>query len=136
MWYSAYEENKLNTPIMDKYLNVINYNELEDYLVENENAIIYISVLEDEDVRVFEKKFKNIVNYNSLRGTILYLDLTSEMKNSKLFSSIKTRYGLSQLPCIVIIRNGIVYDVYDIKDNDYNINDLVTYLTNEGVIDD
>ena len=40
MWYSAYENNKLTTPIMDKYMQVINYNELDNYLIENKNCII------------------------------------------------------------------------------------------------
>ena len=60
MWYNAYEESKLNTMIMDKYLQVINYNELNNYLVENKDAVIYSSVLEDQKIRHFEKKFKNI----------------------------------------------------------------------------
>ena len=136
MWYGTYEESKLNTPIMDKYLSVINYNELDDYLIENKDAIVYISVLNDEDIRAFEKKFKNVIDYNSLNNSILYLDLSSEIKDDKLFSSIKVNYGLKDLPCIVIFRNGIVYDVYSIKDNDYNIDNLTNYFIDEGVIND
>lgn len=136
MWYGAYEENKLNTPIMDKYLNVINYNELNDYLVENKDAIIYISVLEDEDIRVFEKQFKNVINYSSLNNVILYLDLTSEFKDTNLFNNIKSKYGLRNVPCIIIFRNGNVYDVYDIKINNYDIDHLSSYLATEGVISD
>ncbi len=135
MWYGAYEENKLSTPIMDNYLSVINYNELDNYIIENENAIIYVSVLNDEDIRVFEKKFKNVIEDNLLNNTILYLDMSS-IVNEKNFSSIKTKYGLKDLPCIVIFRGGIVYDVYSIKDNNYSIDNLVAYFVNEGVISD
>ena len=42
MWIDAYNETKLNKPILDKYLEVINYNELDDYLIENQDTIIYI----------------------------------------------------------------------------------------------
>lgn len=136
MWYGAYEDNKLNTPIMDKYLNIINYNELGDYLVENKDAIIYVSILENEDIRVFEKQFKNVINYNSLNNTILYLDLTSESKDISLFNDIKIRYGFKNIPCVIIFKNGIVYDIYDIKSNNYDIDSLVTYFVDEGVISD
>ena len=33
LWYITYEESKLNETIMDRYLEVINYNELNDYIV-------------------------------------------------------------------------------------------------------
>ena len=58
LWKNTYEKNKLQTPILDDYLLVINYNELNNYLVENKDAIIYVSKLNDESIRLFENKFK------------------------------------------------------------------------------
>ena len=51
LWFDNYNETKLNMPILDKYMEVINYNELSDYLVENPDAIIYVSVLENSNIR-------------------------------------------------------------------------------------
>ena len=65
-WQSIYQKNKLQEPILDKYLMVINYNELDDYLVENKEAIVYVSVLNDEKIRMFENKFKNLIIKNDL----------------------------------------------------------------------
>ena len=65
-WQSIYQKNKLQEPILDKYLMVINYNELDDYLVENKEAIVYVSVLNDEKIRLFENKFKNLIIKNDL----------------------------------------------------------------------
>ena len=56
-WQSIYQKNKLQESILDKYLMVINYNELDDYLVEDKEAIVYVSVLNDEKIRMFENKF-------------------------------------------------------------------------------
>ena len=61
MWVDVYNESKLNKPILDKYMEVINYNELDNYLVESPNAIIYVSVLENTEIRDFERKFKSIL---------------------------------------------------------------------------
>ena len=136
MWYGTYEEGMLEAPIMDKYLTVINYNEIDNYLIENKDAVIYMSVLNNQDIRKFEKKFKNIINSNSLNNDILYLNLTSEFKNKKNYTAIKEDYSIQDLPSIVIFRNGDVYDVYNIKKNEYNIDMLIQYLMNVGVIDD
>jgi len=35
MWYLTYEESKLNSPIMNRYLQVIKYNELDNYVLDN-----------------------------------------------------------------------------------------------------
>ena len=39
MWENTYEKSRLQTPILDDYLLVINYNELNNYLVENKDVI-------------------------------------------------------------------------------------------------
>lgn len=141
MWYNAYEESKLNTMIMDKYLQVINYNELNNYLVENKDAVIYSSVLEDQKIRHFEKKFKNIIIKNSLNNDILYLDLTEELKDKNITKDIKETYNINNqdianTPSIMIFKDGNLYSIYNIKDNNYNINNLVDYLEKEDIIND
>ena len=72
VWHSNNEENNLKIPIMDKYLRVINYNELDDFLVENKDSVIYVSKLNNKEIREFEKKLKLIINDYSLNNTILY----------------------------------------------------------------
>lgn len=131
-WYDAYENASLNTSYMDKYLRVINYNEFDNYLMENKDAVLYISVLSDEKTRLFEKKFKNIVNANSLNNSILYLNLDEKEGNRKFFNI----YNLNSFPCIVIFRDGKVKNIYSVKNNNYSIDDLNNYLESEGIIDD
>lgn len=136
MWYGTYEDNILNTSIMGKYLNVINYNELDDYLLENNTAIIYVSAANNRDIKIFENKLKKVINDYSLNNSILYLDLSSEIKNDKLYNTIKNNYNFNDIPSLILFRNGTVYDVYDLKDNNYNIDNFILYLMNEGVIND
>ena len=71
MWVDVYKESKINIPIMDKYMNVINYNELDNYIVENPDTIVYVSVLEDENIREFEKKFKIKYKNNQINNELL-----------------------------------------------------------------
>ena len=138
LWKNTYEKNKLQTPILDDYLLVINYNELNNYLVENKDAIIYVSKLNNENIRLFENKFKNIINKNNLNNKILYLDLTEELKENNIVKEINKKYGkeMTEVPTIVIIKDGKISSSYNIKENNYNIKLLEKYLEKEDVIND
>ena len=115
LWKNTYEKSKLQTPILDDYLLVINYNELNNYLVENKDAIIYISKLNNENIRLFENKFKNIINKNNLNNKILYLDLTEELKENNIVKEINKKYGkeMTEVPTIVIIKDGKISSSYN-----------------------
>ena len=121
LWKNTYEKSKLQTPILDDYLLVINYNELNNYLVENKDAIIYVSKLNDESIRLFENKFKNIINKNNLNNKILYLDLTEELKENNIVKEINKKYGkeMTEIPSIIIIKDGKISSSYNIKENKY-----------------
>ena len=129
-WQSIYQKNKLQEPILDKYLMVINYNELDDYLVENKEAIVYVSVLNDEKIRMFENKFKNLIIKNDLNNKVLYLNLTNESVeiNKKYLSN------LSEVPTLIIFDEGKVVESYSIKDNNYDIKAFEKFLKKEEII--
>ena len=126
MLSTLYNETKLNVAILDKYMEVINYNELDDYLVDNGNAIIYVSVLEDNDIREFEKKFKNVVKNNELDNNVLYMDISEDIKDSVIKKDMDNKYmfsnaKMSNVPSIVVFENGKLKAIYSVKDNDYDI---------------
>ena len=138
LWYLTYEESKLNNQIMDRYLQVINYNELEDYIIENKDAYVYVSILENQEIRDFEKKFKTTIIENSLKKEMLYLDLTETHNNKKsLNNAIKTykldNKNISNVPCILIFKAGKLAKIYDIKENNYNIDLVEDFLEQEGL---
>ena len=134
LWYNEIEENKLQTPILNEYLNIINYNELDDYLIENNEVIIYVSILSDSKIRNFEKKFKKDINNYSLENYILYLNLTDE--SNKITNKFLEEYKIISLPCVIIYRDGKVLDVYNIANNNYDVDLLISYFRIEGIIND
>lgn len=133
LWYITYEESKLNETIMDRYLEVINYNELNDYIVENRNAMIYTSVLEDNNIRKFEIKFKNIVVKNALKDKILYMDMTDIFEDKIKYTELRNsyqinNYNITNVPCILVFKDAKLVDIYSIKDNDYNTDNVLNYI--------
>ena len=137
MWYSSKEKSKLELPILDDYIMPINYNELNDYIVENKDAVIYTSVLNDVNIRLFENKFKNVIIKNNLNSSILYLDLTNEIKDNNVLLKMEKKYGTKvDIPSVMVFRDGVLTDVYNIKEDNYNIKKLEKYLEKEVVIKD
>lgn len=127
-WYDTYNQNKLNTSIMNKYLTVINYNELDNYISENGNAVIYVSILGNEDINHFERNFKNTIVDNNLKNEILYLDLTNEDK-----LNATKKLGINQnFPYLVVYTNGKITDTYSIVENNYNSKKIEKYLNRIG----
>lgn len=127
-WYDTYNQNKLNTSIMNEYLTVINYNELDNYIIENKDAIIYVSVLGNEDINRFERKFKNIITENHLKNSILYLDITNENKE-KIIKKLQIE---EKFPYLVVYTNGQITDTYSIRNANYSNKKTLKYLNRIG----
>ena len=127
-WYETYNENKLNTSIMNEYLTVINYNELNNYIVENKDAIIYVSILGNDNINRFETKFKTEIIKNNLKNEILYLDLTNENLNV-----VTKKLKIEQdFPYLVVYTNGQITDTYNIAETNYSSKKTIKYLNRIG----
>jgi len=132
MWYDAYLDTKISEPILDRYMEVINYNELDDYLVENTDAVIYVSVLEDSEIRLFERKLKNLFKNHTINRDILYMDITN---NKVVMDTILSKYSngnvsSGEVPMILVIDDGVLRSVYNIKENNYDIEMVKLFINN------
>lgn len=140
MWKQTYDNTKINTMLMDKYIQKINYNELNDYLVENKNTVIYSSVLGNTKTKNFEEKLTKVIEENSLSNSLLYLDLTEELKNKQTKKEILEKYpelnNNIKAPLIIVFNNEKITSIYNIKDNNYNVDKLIEYLEKEEIIND
>ena len=136
-WFEVYNDTKLNRPILDKYMEVINYNELDNYLIENPNTIIYVSVLEDVEIRNFEKKFKEGFKNGEIENNILYLDITNDIKDKKVKEKMKKKYSINSVsildvPLIMVIDNGELKSINTISSVNYDI-EIIKNLIN-GIV--
>ena len=135
MWVDVYKESKINIPIMDKYMTVKNYNELDNYIVENPNTIVYVSVLENERIREFEKLFKNKYKNNEINNEILYMNITQDIDDKKTRNEMLDKYFINNLnitnvPCVLVFNDGVLKSIYSVSDNNYDIERFTIYLNN------
>lgn len=135
LWYDAYRENKLTNRIVDNYLEVINFNELNDYLVENPDTIIYVSKLEDARIREFEKEFKKVLKNNEIDAEILYMDVTKDLEDKASSEVLRSKYDISKsnIPVLLIFKAGQLYAYFDIKGNNYDLKMLKVFIEQMNV---
>ena len=134
-WVDVYKESKINMPILDKYMSIINYNELDNYIVENPNTIVYVSVLENEKIREFEKKLKNKYKDNEIENDVLYMNITDDVKDKNVKNDMISRYfvnslNMTDVPCLLLFSDGKLSSIYSVRDNNYDIDRFVIYLNN------
>lgn len=130
-WYKAYEDSYLSKSIVGNYLFQINYKELDNYLVENQSAIIYVSKVGNEKIRNFEKKFINAINQNDLKNKILYLNLNNykgDINNKYTINDM----NITSVPNISVFKNGKLDDIYVIDVDGYNMEKIISYLILKG----
>lgn len=130
-WYKAYEDSYLSKSIVGNYLFEINYKELDNYLVENQSAIIYVSKVGNEKIRNFEKKFINAINQNDLKNKILYLDLSNYKGDTNNKYTINDK-DITSVPNISVFKNGKLDDIYVIDVDGYNMEKIISYLILKG----
>ena len=139
MWFTAYKSTKEGEVILDKYMTVINYNELDDYLVENPDGIIYVGILNDEDITKFEKKFKNSIKNNKINKEVLYLNITDELNSGKKISEMKDKYtvnyaNITDVPNIMVFEDGKIKTIYSIRDNGYDVQKVEKFINDIKIV--
>jgi len=131
MWYCSYRDSLLNVCVLNDHLDVINFNEIDDYIVENKDALVYVSVLGDEKINDFELKFINTIKDYGLRDLILYMDV-SGYDQKVVARKFDSDYDY---PYVVVYTNGNITDVYSISDNSYSSKKFIKYLNRIGVLE-
>lgn len=127
LWFVEYDSNSDYRAVLSDTMQVINDNELDSYLVENKDAIIYCSVTNESKIRQFDKKVKRLVNNYNVGNKILYLDLTNKKAKIVFGKDIN-------IPAVVVYKNGNIIDAYSVRDDNYNIHLLEDYFFEIGVI--
>ncbi len=123
-WIKQYNEVKLGEPIIANTLKEIKYDNLDNYLKENEVVAVYMCTTYESSCRIFEKKFSTFVKEQSLTDNILYLNLGYKSVENNLLDNLYNKYKneylikkITNYPTIVIFNNGKIIDFLTITSN-------------------
>lgn len=108
--------------------NKIKIEEFDGYIIENPDAIIYISDKYDLTNEKFEEKFHSKIDSLSLNDKIVYID--KKEIQEKFLSNLKNNYNtvidLSKTPIVMVIVDKKVMKVNYITE-DTNIDTFINY---------
>lgn len=104
--------------VMLDVVKEVGQDELQNYLIENPKIVLYVSSKENQNIKKFEKTFKNFVVEEELEDDILYLDLDSIDKNElnqKLKDiankNVQDKIDNNSIVSMYVIENGKVTNV-------------------------
>lgn len=132
LWSIEYRKEVTSDSVISSSLQLINYNEVEEYIVENDNVCLYISN-KNIELKDFEKSLKHLIEKYNLERKILYLDITNNVSDNKY--NIGDAY-LTGVPKFIYFIDGKLASSYDINYENYKIANIENYLRSIGVIED
>ena len=118
VWYSLYQYEKRGNSPITTYMEIINYNEVENYIEENSDAIIYISKSNNLKIRKFEEDNEKLFKKLELNYNILYMDAKDVNKD------LKIKYNVNEYPTILFFKNKRLVNKYVLELDNINYNDI------------
>ncbi len=98
----------------------IEVGELDDYLTENDKAILYVGVANDKNSRELEKDLSHLIEKTGIR--IVYLNITDLTNKVDFYKDFNNKYSegtsLSNYPAVVLIQDKKIVDLVE-RGNNY-----------------
>ena len=122
------KEYNSKIPILRGKVSEIEPKDLDNYLMENPDVLLYIGVADDNNSRKVEEKFKKVIEENNLN--IIYLNLTnlSEKEIKEYLNDFSSKYSSSKAinnyPAFLVIFDTQVVDFVQKENRDLDISDI------------
>lgn len=139
-WYNTMQDLNRKDTIMSQFLVGVNQKEFENYVVENNNVIIYLASSKDESLNAFETRLKEFVIEYGLENQMIFIDL--ENIEDEFLINLKSKYFLDNLKNIelenytniMIMENGKITAILYNKETIVNLSDVEEFFYSRGVI--
>ena len=128
-----YLSTKNNDNILNGFIKEIKIQEIDNYIIENPNFIIYLGY-KNNDNKSFEKKFKKLVTKYDLQKDIVFIDISQF--NDETFNKFCKKYAdklLEKDSSLIIVDNQKVIDVLDITKGNNDIELVKMFFKKNGV---
>ena len=143
-WYRIHKAYQLTIPVIGNHLNEIKYEELENYIAENPDFVLYMCTSHETKCRDFEKAFRQTIKKYNLKDQIIYLNLNEYVQKDtnanlllnqdwQLAPLLTIESFLSSYPSIAIFKDKKLFDFIIVK-NGININSVNQFLEEYEII--
>ena len=117
--------NEEYAPVIKDIITEIRYEDLDNYLQENLDVVLYINDSSVKGDRKFEKKVKKMITNNGISRYFVYIE-----KNENIIDKYKLN---SNTPIFIAYQNGVITEVLNKKN--CAINEVEEFLIRNKVID-
>ena len=132
--YQSKKEYDLETNKMMNVLSEVKGDELQNYILDNHDVILYLSSSRDDRYQTFEKDLKKYLKKNDLLNEIVYFD-TSKVDSNFYQEFIKNYFpkewsnpNLNMIPNMIIMTDGKVSGVLYGTVTEPKIEDVKSFL--------
>lgn len=141
-WYNTTKEYRMNNSVIPTVIGEVTMEELDNYLLENPDIMIYFASSKDNDIKDFEDDFKKILVKEDLKNDFIYMD-TSKIQNQEFYQSFAKKYyskvlkskkvSLDIIPNVVLMEDGKVTDVMHLSKKEMIEEDIKNFIKKHGV---
>lgn len=134
-WYKELKEYYQNNSVVSDVISEMEYESLSSYLLDNHEALIYVTYSNDQTIKKFEKQFRNYIIEKNLKNDIIYLDIAKE-ENKNIMKDIMNNYSSPNLkkiknvfiPNLLYFKDGELVDILYIKETEISKKDVVNFI--------
>lgn len=143
-WYKTSKEYKSQHSVVADLLSTIKIEDIDNYLIDNPNIVIYMASSKDNQIVDFENDFKNFVLKEEINDELVYLDtstITSDndyQRVERFFSDKlqKDNIKLVNKTNLLVVKDGKIFDImYTSEKREINIEDVEQFLKIYEVIE-
>lgn len=120
------ENNLLAKSDISNYLTEINYDEIENHVVEQPSSIIYVSNSSEEKTKKFDEIFIPVIKKYNLENEIIYININNTTLVDPLYQNA---------PELIFYNNAEIEDVIDVSTLNKS-SEVEQILRERGVIGD
>ena len=130
--YEVYSESMKEIPVIRGTLSEITSEELEHYIQENPNCVVYVCTASDPKCRDYEEKLKKLVKKQNLQEKIVYLNVSNTVQEDfiKSFNDIyKHKVELTvNYPAIILFEEKEISSILQEKEGELSITKTKNFI--------
>ncbi len=137
-WYNTYQNYKTTIPVLRNTVSEINTAELDHFVLENPDGVVYMCVASDTTCRNFDTNLKKELLKNGLQDSVTYIDLQDVINKESYITTVFANYGMSSninnTPLFLAFENGkIVSYLGEGKTTKLTVEDAIKFIKKYGV---
>ncbi len=131
--YLDYQKYNMQRAFLSGTVAELSTAEIDNYITDNADALIYFGVSDDENSRAIEKQLLKLIEKDKLKEEIVYLNLTDEINKDAYIDIFNNKYmtktnGVNNYPALVLVLERKAVASISKKDKELKFSEIEKFL--------